>query len=412
MTRTASNSSGRAITVDVVVFAVAFGLASITSYVYLVIAGRTLTVEQFGVFNTLLGFIAISGFFASSLQLAVAQAAVLDPTRSAFASLMRGICRIAFPGLTVLTLAAIPFASSIGATATQLATCGIVALAIFLACTASGFLLGIGRVRTQASVNLFSTVLQLGVGWLLMRFGLGVTGAVFGYLSNYTANFVLTYWINWQLATDHVSKTVSSRVAPPLRLHGSAVATFVLAFCPFSLDQLLVQTVAPQLGGTYAALATMSKPVFFAAYPIIGVVYSHLLRLSDERRRLNLVAVAAGGVICIAGAFALAIAAFPRELTEMLFAGRFPEAVPCLGSLASGVACFSVSILGAHALIAWRSTLGFLPSLVTIAVQVGLFSFRHDSLAAVVSNQVWTYGIQLILLLAVLALSIARSPKL
>jgi hypothetical protein len=93
----------------------------------------------------------------------------------------------------------------------------------------------------------------------------------------------------------------------------------------------------------------------------------------------------------------------------MLFGGRFPQAVPHVGSLAFGVACFSISAVCAHALIVWGSRLGFLPSLAALGAGMVLFAVRHDSLAVIVANQVWVYGLQLILMLAFLGLTVRHS---
>ncbi len=409
VTETTASSSSGGIKLDVISVTAAFGLASIISYIYVVTAGRTLSAAQFGVFNTLLGLITISGFFASSLQLAVAQAAALHPTRHALDMVIRGTYRIASPGIVLLVLVAMPFASKIGATPTQVAACGAVALAVFLACAATGFLLGVGRVRPQAGINLLGTIVQLGVGWTLMQWGLGVTGALLGYLSNYAVVFLIAHWGSSKVAMTQPSQGEQGKGPQALRIQGSSAATFVLAFCPFSLDQLLVQTFAPSLGGSYAVLATMAKPVFYSALPIISVAYSHLLRLSDSRSGTRLIAAAAVGVACVTGVFAMAIAAFPAQLTEFLFLGRFADVVPYLGSMAFGVACFSVTVLCTHTLIALRRPLGFLPSLIAIVVQVGLYAFRHDSLADIVSNQLWTYGTQLSLILLLLGRSVAHS---
>ena len=144
----------RSMAIDVLVFAIGFGLASVISYVYILFAGRTLAADQFGVLNTLLGLIAICGFFGSSLQTAVAQAAISSPTRHALSTLIRQIARVAIPGMALVVVLAAPFAAGIGASMAQVASSGMVALLIFLASTSTGFVLGIGKVRTQAAITL------------------------------------------------------------------------------------------------------------------------------------------------------------------------------------------------------------------------------------------------------------------
>ena len=399
----------RVLVADLLFFGAAFAVVNIIAYLYIVIAGRTLAGEEFGVFNALFGLIAIAGFLGSSVQLAVTQAAALNPGRSALTALMRATFRIGFPIIALLTCAGLPAASAIGADPQQVALAGVVVLAMFPGFTAMGFLVGVGRIRAQAGVNLLGALARIATGWPLMIAGAGVMGAILGYLFTYLVILVLAWHMSWQLVKDRPPEAAT--LAPPVRLEASAVATFVLAFAPFALDQLLVQVFAPALGGDYAAIATMAKVVFFAAYPIIAVVYPHLLRRLDDTGRARLVGLAAAGVLSTAVGLAWVLATFPGESTEIFFGNRYGDAAAHVGSLAFGVACFSMTVLGAHALIAFESRMGFLPSLVALAASVLLFAVRHDSLATVVSNQVWVYELQLLLMLALLGPRMARVLK-
>lgn len=398
-----------AMAIDALVFAVGFGAASIISYAYILSAGRTLTSEQFGVLNTLLGLIAICGFFGSSLQAAVAQAAILNPTRPALSALVRRTARVAFPGMALVTVLAMPFASSIGASVAQVACSAAVAMLIFLASTSTGFVLGIGKVRAQAFITLLCALLQLAIGYWLMSSGFGIIGALSGYLAAYLATFCLAYRVCWSSVAGSVPDDPMRTQTPKLELRASTIATFVLAFCPLSLDQLFVQSFAPSLGGSYAAATIVAKPVFFAAYPIIVVAYPHLMRRAYSRDRTGLFLAATAGVVAVAGAIALAITVSAGQLAALVFSGRYPEVVPYLGRLAFGITCFSVSVLGAHMLIALRNSLGFLPSLLAVVAQVGLYALRHDSLDALVANQMAVYVLQLGLVLALLAVTVART---
>ena len=400
-------AGGQRLSADIVVFGIAFGFTNLISYLYLVIVGRTLAAADFGVFNALLGLVTLSGFLATSMQLAVTQAAALTPGLAGLAVWMRTTLRFAFPSTALLVLAGMPFAPAIGADAKQVALCGLVVLLMFLGSTALGFLAGIGKIRHQAGITLVGAIARLTSGWVLMLIGWGIAGAVLGYLFNHLVVLIFACRSGSRVVAGW---SLESRSEPPeLRLDGTAIATFVLAFAPFSLDQLLVQAFAPSLGGNYAALATTAKLVFFAAYPVMAVAYPHMLLKSGARTRARLLAGAVAGVTCIAGGLAWILATFPKPMSEMLFGSRFPQAVAHVGSLAFGVACLSISALGAHALIVWGSRLGFLPSLVALGAGVVLFAVRHDTLATIVNNMVWVYGLQLIMLLALLGLTVRRS---
>ena len=255
----------RVIFADTIIFGLVFGLSNVISYLYVVVAGRNLLPAEFGVFNALLGLLIMTGAFAGSLQVAVTRAVSKHANRDTFASLMHGTWRFALPGTVLLTSAALPFASRIGADATQIVICGATLLAMILSSTALGFLVGLGKVRSQADLGFLGTVARLVTGWILMLAGFGISGALAGYAANYLLVLILAYAMSL-----HISKrqeASESGGSQALRIEGATVATFVLAFAPFSLDQFMVQFFNPTLGGEYAATATIAKVAFFAAYP-------------------------------------------------------------------------------------------------------------------------------------------------
>jgi O-antigen/teichoic acid export membrane protein len=403
-----ANRGRTPIVTDVVVYGVAFGVANVVSYCYIVIAGRTLVPAHFGVFNALLGVIGILGFLAASLQLAITQAAAVDPSRQALRMLMRSTLRIAAPAVAVLAAVAIFCAAKIGASVLEALLCAVVVSLILLAGTPLAFLAGIGRVRTQSGVNLLGTIARLGAGWPLMVAGFGVIGAVSGYVVNYAAVLLLAYWAAWRYA--HARRVPESGMRP-LRVETPTVATFVLALAPFSLDQIFVQVFAPALGGSYAGASTLAKLVFFGVYPIIAVAYPRLLRPSLGHSETRFAAATIVAVACIALVLAGVLAAFPREATALFFSDRFREATTFLGPLAFGVAAFSLSTVCAHLLVAWRVRYGFVPSLAALCVGLALFIFRHDTLANVVFNQVWIYALQLVFVSIATAMAIGRSIR-
>ncbi len=399
----------RVIFADTIIFGLVFGLSNVISYLYVVVAGRNLLPAEFGVFNALLGLLIMTGAFAGSLQVAVTRAVSKHANRDTFASLMHGTWRFALPGTVLLTSAALPFASRIGADATQIVICGATLLAMILSSTALGFLVGLGKVRSQADLGFLGTVARLVTGWILMLAGFGISGALAGYAANYLLVLILAYAMSL-----HISKrqeASESGGSQALRIEGATVATFVLAFAPFSLDQFMVQFFNPTLGGEYAATATIAKVAFFAAYPITAIAYPNLLAQTEHRSRIRVLAAASAATVLVSGTLALLISAFPQDVTRFFFGDRFREAADSLGMLAFGVACFSLATLGVHAQIAWGGRGGYAPSLLALMLAVVLYAFRHDTLGVVIENQVWVYALQVILVWSLLAVTIACSNR-
>ncbi len=285
---------------DAFLFGLVFGLTNVVSYPFIVFAGRNLVPVEFGVFNALLGLLTLAGVFATSLQVAVTKVVNSRVDGKALRSLMGMTLRIALPSTALLTIVALPFASQIGARPVHFLLCGTALLTMILGCAATGFLVGLGKVRSQADLQFFGALTRLGVGWALMMVGLGISGALIGYVISYLIVLVLAY-----MMAMHACKTSSSSVEhaiAPLRVEVTSMTTFFIAFMPFTLDQFIVQLVNPAVGSAYAATATIAKLVFFASYPVTAIAYPHMLSRSSARSRAFALASASAVIVAIAGA--------------------------------------------------------------------------------------------------------------
>jgi len=409
MTNTKKHGHWRTLVSDTALFGLVFGLTNLISYVFVVVTGRILLPAEFGVFNALLGILTMTGAVAFAIQAAVTRVVSQHADQATFAILMSTIWRIALPVTSLLTIAAIPFASTIGANATQAALCGATLLATIVGCAAVGFLVGLGQVRAQADIAFLGAVARLVAGWALMVAGLGASGAMTGYAFNYVLIFAIAYSMS-QRASRRLERTTVGP-SPVLRIKVTDVVTFVLAFAPYSLDQSMVQVFNPALGGAYAAVATIAKLAFFVAYPITAVVYPNLLNPKTHSKRIKMLAIASVATLLVTSMLVLVIGAFQHEMIRVFFGDRFSESVPFLWPLTLGVACFSFSILGVHAQIAWGGRVGYAPSAVTLVASAILFAFRHDSLGVIVENQVWIFVLQMVLVWSLLAYTIIRSRR-
>jgi len=404
---TSSREAARDFIADVGAYGFGFAATNVIAFAYIVAAGRTLAPAEFAVFNALFGLITVAGYFSTSIQLAATEAATRNSNNSVLPTLVAQTARLLFPACALITIAALPFGPAIGATAAALGAAGATVFVMFASSTAMGVLVGLGRIRTSSLVMLAGATCRLLVGWPLMLLGLGIVGALLGYLVNYLLVFFLACALSIGAGLSrHSSGTVQRE---KLRFKPSTVATSVIAFLPFGLDQVLVQLVAPTEGAEYAALATTAKLVFFGAYPVAAVMYPRLLTEPVVQRRVHLLLLAILLVLLVGGVTAALVAAFPGTTLHLLFHRSFDDASRYVGPFAYGILFFSVSALSAQALIAWQSRVGYLPSAIATAVAIALFTFRHDSLGTLVSNQLWVYGVQFVLTISLLAATVARS---
>jgi O-antigen/teichoic acid export membrane protein len=405
--RLLAHQNWRHLAVDIIFVAGVFGVSSVLSFVYIILVGRILSGQQFGAFNALLGLMTVFNYFPVSLQLAATRVAALRSSLVQLDNLMRFAWHVALPLVVLFTIAMTSAGSLVNARPAESVLCALAMLVFCLGATAQGFLAGIGRIRMQAAVDAIATALRLMSGWMLMLAGFGVIGALMGYLVSYLVILALAWTVARYLAARPLSRDDAR--TEPLRLEPLTIATFVLAFAPFGLDQLFVQAFALALGGHYAALTTTSKLVFYCVYPIIAVTYARLVREPRMPQRVRLLFGAAVIVACVSCALAILLANFPSQTLSILFGARYAEAAAHVGSLAFATAVFSVSTLCTHALIAWSSSTAYLPSLIALAVGFLLFATRHDSLEMLVANQICVYLLQGALVLALLGFTLARS---
>jgi len=406
---TSSREAARNFIADVGAYGFGFAATNVIAFAYIVAAGRTLRPTEFAVFNALFGLITVAGYFSTSIQLAATEAATRNSSVSVLPTLVAHTARLLFPACALATIAALPFGPAVGVTAAALVAAGATTFIMFTSSTATGVLVGLGRIRASSLVMLAGATCRLLVGWPLMLLGLGIVGALLGYFVNYVLVFFLAYALSMRTGLSRRSNGTAQR--EKLHFRASTVATSVMAFLPFGLDQVLVQLVAPSEGAEYAALATAAKLVFFGAYPVAAAMYPRLLTEAVVQRRVHLLLVAIVLVLLVGGATAVFVAAFPGTTLHLLFHRSFNAASRYVGPFAYGITMFSVSALSAQALIAWRSRVGYLPSAIATAFAVSLFALRHDSLGTLVSNQLWVYGVQFVLTISLLATTVARSLK-
>lgn len=374
---------------DFLRYAAAHLLASMLAYLYVLLAGRWLSLTDFGIFSTLLGLLTLGGIYATGLQVAVTQLSAhhtpgLGPLLQRCATLLLWPAGLA-------TAALLLWHRSLGMSPMQALLGGAIFLAMLLSALPMGVLGGSGRMRQQAELNAWGALGRLLLGATLMMAGLRVSGALAAYLLNY----LLLAWAAQQLCRNAAA---SGTVHEALPLNRRALLAVLVGFLPFTLDQLLVAHLAPTLLGEYAALATVAKLSFFAAFPLIAYVYPVLLANPERGKRRRLLAHSFVGVLLVSGGISLLVALGPSLALGYLFGDRLQTSASALPLLALGTSFFSLSALLIHALIVWGQRHGHWASMLAFLPGTGMFLARHDSLIELVQNQAGLYGLQLLLL--------------
>jgi O-antigen/teichoic acid export membrane protein len=180
------------IAIDLAVFASTFIVAGVLALLYSVLAGRTLSPAQFGLFNALFGVITLASHLAASIQLAATNIATREAHKLALRGVLISAARMTLPG-TVLSTGAPCLWRDRSAPAPSKSDCaGLTTFVLFISSAALGFLTGVCGVRAQARLILVGAVMRVAAGWPLMLVGFGVNGAVLGFLLNYVLVLILS----------------------------------------------------------------------------------------------------------------------------------------------------------------------------------------------------------------------------
>lgn len=379
---------------DAAVFTASHAVAGGLSLAYIIVAGRLLDDKQFGIATALIGIIAVFGYLAGAVQNAVAQRVAEAHDVARIAALQRRLWRAASGWCVVAMPIAILLLAPIGANAGAVLATGTAIATMVAGAVSTGRLAGHGDLRGQALVGFAGAAVRLVTGAALISAGMGVSGAVAAYFAGNIAIIALGSRRNERPG----AAAADPQHHAALRLETRSLAAFVAAFTPFALDQWLVQTLTPAVGGHYAAFTTIAKMVFFAAAPVAMIAFPRMLKATSHAERLAILGRAGAMTLAVCVGIGAALMLAPATLVDALFAGRYADAHRHLATLVPGTILFSLSIFLVHALVAWRVR-GLLPALLAPpAVGLILFLLRHDSLTAMTENLALTYGLQFILL--------------
>lgn len=380
-------------------------LISVLNFLYFISAGRLLDPRQFGALSALVACLTIGTILANARMVSVTRDIGNTP-RTGVLEYWQKWRRKTLRAAPVPVLAALVFlpllAVMLSVSWRDVMLMYFAQVALVGATVALGILNGLKRIKLVYTLNLLGTCVKLLVA--LIAFQLG--GAVAGGMAAYLAGFFLVLLLANQVLRRDARKPASSPLMPrregrPREQPHTAPWTslsYLLLVVPFTLDQVLVQSFAPGHSGAYAAVATLGKIVFFAAWPISSVAYPYLVNTRDERSQLRFFLAGLGGALLIG---------IPVCLLFLLFSG--PAALFAYGTKYSGVAglvpwyalaaLFYVAAVSVQQIpLARGRSFASVPLLAVALVQLVLFSLNHDSLTALVTDQVIVLCAQMVVM--------------
>ncbi len=393
---------------DTIVLVGAGVIVNVLNYTYVLIALGLLSKAEFGGFSTLVNCLTISTVITNVMQLEVTRRVAYEPhTRVLLSAIVRRTL-LAGVGLGVVVLVAAPSLARLF----HLESVDIWALyfslvALALSCIANGWFGGKQLLKAQGLWAVLGTLLKVASGGLLLWWGAGSAGGIVAFGLGLLLVFGAA-WFCWsgvsqsERSLDAAGAVTSSTTSPVHTFEAGIghlallICAYVLLILPFSVDQLLVQTLFVAVSGDYGAVAMLGKLVFFASAPVYTVMYSHLCSAHGNRAvqsKIFGLAVAASLFLGISVMGALGI--FGDLLVTRVLPDQYRESAGMAPIFSIGLLVYGIAYASSILCIA-RHELGKLTFTLApaVIVQLWLFLNADGTLSSLVWRQNVTYGVQ------------------
>lgn len=272
--------------------------ASVINYLFNLGMGRLLSVEDYGVFASLISLFNIFSVFAIALTMVFSKlaATLIAQKKEKFigslvlvGNIWVGIISLAICGFLVVFSKEISEFLNINSQTLIVIT--IAALFFtFLSSVPQGALQGLLKFISFSFVNIEASFLKLAFGFLLIFMGLRVEGAIWAFflssLGGYIVSFFPLYGYFKMKAKDKF--TLSS-------LHTQAYSYAVPVFFSnigiislISVDIILVKHYfSSQVAGQYAALSLMGRSIFYLVSPIVSVLFPLIVQKKERNEKFT-----------------------------------------------------------------------------------------------------------------------------
>lgn len=271
---------------------------------------------------------------------------------------------------------------------------GIAAVSMLVSSVANGFTSGLHQLSFQAGLGVFSSLVKLFAGMLLMYLAASSAGGMAAYAVGY---LVIAFGSFKKCLSVSKIKDPPREVNPSYLKSGlvQLILIYIFLVSPFVLDQILIQHFNPDLGGAYSALGNIGKLIFFLSAPILSAVYTHACHSKSNLEHTRLFKLGLAGVCFVALSTLTGWSIFGHWIGIYLIPAHYHDVLPQIFLSFIGIALYCISYLLVLTAIVKKSFFIAWALIPPALAQMPLFYLRHSSVNQAVINQLCVYLIQL-----------------
>lgn len=374
--------------------------SSLLNYVFNLIMGRTLSVGDYGTFASLISLFNIFSVFAIAIMMVFAKLSaslIGQKKEKLIGSLVIagnkwvGLMSLFICGL--LLIFSVQISNFLHINSQSFVVLIVVSLFFsFLTSVPQGTLQGLLKFGYFSFVNIFSSLIKLIFGILLVTIGLKALGAIYAFLLSGIAAYLFSFlpllkYFKTKVSVDKF--TLSS-------LHNKAYAYAIPVFLSnigiislVSMDIILVKHYFnPTLAGQYAALSLMGRSIFYVVSPIASVLFPLIVQKKERQERLTGTLILSIALIVLPSVvLSFIYFFFPRMILGIFFPNSvYLSLAPYLGPFSVFILIYSMCFLLNSFYLSIGKTKVFFFTIISVILQSMSIVFFHDNISQVVTG--------------------------
>lgn len=332
-------------------------IASLLLFLFNLILGRFFSPADYGVYYTLISFLALFGIFPSAFTSSFTKfAAMYSAQKNEKKMNVLFQTGIQIVGIFASIVIAVLFLSIFQISAffhiTDIILLAIIFLVLFLSIITSlpmGVLTGEMKLFTLSFVNISTPFFKILIGFLLLFLGWEVFGVIIAIaLASLLTFAYLLYIFRKRLISLAVNNSEKTAFIAEFRKYSfhfflSAVGITILT----SSDMLFVKHFfSPEQAGQYAALAVMGRVIFWLTAPIYAVFFPLIAQKKERNENIHSTLFLAMGIttipsLCLSFIYFM----FPSFIINFFYDSEYITLTSYLGVFSLYVIIFSISML-------------------------------------------------------------------
>ena len=282
----------------------------------------------------------------------------------------------------------------LGAT-TPVILLGLYASSAFLVPVARGVLLGLNRLHIAGAVQFLEPVARLVAGTILVTLGLGVNGALIGYVVGSSLAFVIAVVALWPLLhQSHSGSSISTALGVLDRYALLILLINAGLMIISSIDQIAVKHFfSAEVAGNYSVAFVLGRMIVMSAISLGKVVLARSAAIrSDDPRSARLLTRGLLVTLVIALSLTVCFLVAPKLFVRMMGGGQYSIADAYVGLVGIEMTLFALVYIQVYYQISMMRLQAVWTLCLAATLGIALLARYHATVQQVLMNLIFVMG--------------------